>query len=86
MYGNNIIVRRKLEELTHKIDGVEGTMKGPQGEVKEIKHLVSTLARWQTDLELRIACWEKVFDVCCEREEVEKSDVVAPWVPCYVIA
>ena len=60
-------------------------MKGIQGEVKGIRHLVSTLARRQTDLELRMASWEKVFDVCCEREEVEKSDVVAPGDSCYDI-
>ena len=53
--------------------------------MKEIKHLVSTLARRQTDLELRMACWEKVLDMCCEREEVEKLEVVAPEDPCYVI-
>ena len=52
-------------------------MKRPQGEVKEIKHLVSTLARRQIDLEPRMACWEKVLDACCEREEVEKSNAVA---------
>ena len=39
---------------------------------EEIKHLVSTLALRQIDLELRITALDKVYDVDCERQEVEK--------------